>query len=166
MPTPARTVPPIPLSGAAWPASDILAGVRTRRIMAACVDFLLLSLVCVFLVPFALTILAVPLGVLFFAGTFALSWFVLPSFYPLLAFFYNGYAESSRLMGTPGMRMMGLEVRHAGGGRAPFLNAAMHGLFFYLSWMFPPVFLVSLVTPDKTCLHDLLAQVRVMRRLR
>lgn len=166
MSTPARTVPPIPLSTAAWPATDLLAGVRTRRVLAACVDIVLLSLVCWVLLPIALTLAAIPFGMLFFAGSVALSWVVLPSFYPMLAFFYNGYAELSRLMGTPGMRMMGLEVRHVGGGRAPFLNAAFHGVLFYLSWMLPIVFFMSFVSPDKSCLHDLLAQVRVIRRVR
>ncbi len=63
-------------------------------------------------------------------------------------------------MATPGMRAMDLEMRmHETGARVPFINAAAHALFFYLSWFFPPVFLVSLVDAEKRCLHDILAGV-------
>ena len=68
-------------------------------------------------------------------------------------------------MATPGMRALGLEMRmHEDGARAPFINAAAHALFFYVSWFFPPIFLVSLVDPEKRCLHDMLAGVTVVRR--
>jgi uncharacterized RDD family membrane protein YckC len=61
---------------------------------------------------------------------------------------------------------MDLEMRlYDNGARVPFINAAAHALFFYLSWMLPPVFLVSLVDPDKRCVHDMLAGVLVLRRL-
>jgi uncharacterized RDD family membrane protein YckC len=39
-------------------------------------------------------------------------------------------------------------------------------VLFYLSWMFPPVFLVSLLSNDKRCLHDILAGVIITRRPR
>ena len=69
-------------------------------------------------------------------------------------------------MGTWGMRAMDLELRmHEAGSRAPFINAAAHALFFYLSWFFPPVFLVTLVDAEKRFLHDILAGVVATRRL-
>ena len=69
-------------------------------------------------------------------------------------------------MATPGMRAMDLEMRmHDSGARVPFINAAAHALFFYLSWFFPPVFLVTLVDGEKRCLHDILAGVVLTRRL-
>ncbi|MGB7125523.1 MAG: RDD family protein, partial [Methylovirgula sp.] len=64
----------------------------------------------------------------------------------------------------PGMSALDLEMRCANGSRVPFLNAAVHAVLFYLSWMFPPVFLVSLLSNDKRCLHDILAGVIVTRR--
>jgi uncharacterized RDD family membrane protein YckC len=67
-------------------------------------------------------------------------------------------------MATPGMQAMDLEVRLTDGRRVPFLNAAVQAVFFYVSWMFPPVFLVSLVSTNKRCLHDMLAGVIVTRR--
>jgi uncharacterized RDD family membrane protein YckC len=134
--------------------ADALAGVRTRRVMALCVDLILVSIIAVLLWT-ALLIL-----------TFGSSLFLLPPIYPLVAFFYNGVSVSGRKMGTPGMRMMDLEMRmYNNGARVPFINAAAHALFFYLSWMLPPIFLVTLVDQEKRCVHDMLAGTVVLRRL-
>jgi uncharacterized RDD family membrane protein YckC len=134
--------------------ADAFAGVRTRRIVALCFDLILVSIVAGVLWSFL------------FVVTLGLSWFLLPPIYPLVAFFYNGLTVSGRKMGTPGMRLMDLEMRMVDtGARVPFINAAAHALFFYLSWMLPPVFLVSLVDQEKRCLHDMLAGVVVLRRL-
>ena len=96
--------------------------------------------------------------------TFGLSLLALPSLWPIVAFFYNGSSVSGPRMATPGMRMFDLELRTTDGHRASFLAAALHGVMLYFSWMFPPVFLASLVTPDKRCLHDILAGLVAVRR--
>jgi uncharacterized RDD family membrane protein YckC len=129
-----------------------LDGVRTRRVFALCLDFIIVSMLAFLL---WLGLLVVTLG---------LSVFVLPPLFPLVAFFYNGLSVSSPRMATPGMRMMDLQMRLIDGGRVPFLNAAVHAVLFYISWMFPVVFLVSLLMSDKRCLHDMLAGVIVIRR--
>ena len=61
---------------------------------------------------------------------------------------------------------MDLEVRLTNGQPVPFLNAAVHGVLFWLSWYLTGglVLLTSLVTADKRCLHDILAGVVVVRR--
>ena len=60
---------------------------------------------------------------------------------------------------------MDLEVRmHGSGAPVPFLNAAAHGAFFYISWFFPLVFLVTLVDSEKRFLHDILSGIVVLRR--
>ena len=126
-----------------------LAGVRTRRMMAVGVDLFLVSLIV--------------LGVVI--ATLGLSLLILPPLFPIVAFFYNGFSVSGRGMGTPGMRLFDLAVRSVEtGGRAPFINAAAHGVLFYVSWLFPPVLLICLITPDKRCLHDYFAGVIVTRR--
>jgi uncharacterized RDD family membrane protein YckC len=133
---------------------DPLAGVRTRRILALAFDLVLVSILA-FVIWFALLIL-----------TLGLSLILLPPLFPTVAFFYNGLTVSGRNMATPGMRMAGLEMRmHEDGARVPFLNAAAHALFFYLSWFFPPIFVVSLFDVEKRCVHDMLAGVTVVRRL-
>jgi uncharacterized RDD family membrane protein YckC len=82
-----------------------------------------------------------------------------------VAFFYNGLTVSGYRMATPGMAAMDLEMRLIEGTRVPFLNAAVHAVLFYVSTMFPPVFLVSLLSPRKRCLHDMIAGVIITRRL-
>jgi uncharacterized RDD family membrane protein YckC len=142
---------------AAMPAlafrADAFAGVRTRRIFAFCIDLFLVS------------ILAMVLWIVLLVLTFGLSLFLLPPIYPLVAFFYNGLTVSGYRMATPGMRAMDLQMRMVDtGARVPFINAAAHALLFYLSWMAPPVFLVSLVDEEKRCVHDMLAGVIFVRR--
>ena len=82
--------------------------------------------------------------------TFGLALFFLPPLFPIVAFFYNGLTVSGRNMATPGMRAMDLEMRmHDTGARVPFINAAVQAVLFYVSWFFPPIFLVSLVDARK-----------------
>ena len=134
--------------------ADALAGVRTRRILAVCVDFTLVSL------------LVAVLWVVSIVLTFGFALFFLPPLWPIVAFFYNGLSVSGRKMATPGMRAMDLEMRmNDDGARVPFVNAAVQAVLFYVSWCFPPIFLVSLVDAEKRCLHDIIAGVVIVRRL-
>ena len=142
-----------PAGPAGLPAGT-LDGVRRRRVAAVCLDLVLVTIV-VFGLWLALLVL-----------TFGLSLVLLPPLFPFVAFFYNGLTVSGPSMATPGMRLCGLELRmDATGARVPFLNAALHAVLFYVSWTVPPILLVSLVTRDKRCLHDMLSGVIVVRRL-
>jgi uncharacterized RDD family membrane protein YckC len=134
--------------------ADALAGVRTRRILAVCIDFVLVS------------VLVAVLWTLSIVLTFGFALFFLPPIYPFVAFFYNGLTVSGRNMATPGMRALDLEMRmHDTGARVPFINAAVQAVLYYVSWCFPPIFLVSLVDSEKRCLHDIIAGVVIVRRL-
>jgi uncharacterized RDD family membrane protein YckC len=133
---------------------DALMGVRARRVMAIAFDFVIVSA------------LAAALWIALLITTLGFAWFFLPPLFPLVAFFYNGLTVSGAGMGTWGMRAMDLEMRmHESGARVLFINAAAHALFFYLSWFFPPVFLVTLVDSEKRFLHDILAGIVMTRRL-
>ena len=135
--------------------SDALAGVRTRRILAVCIDFVLVSLL-VAAIWFASIVLTLGLAL----------FFVHLTLWPIVAFFYNGLTISGRNLATPGMRALDLEMRmHETGARVPFINAAVQAVLYYVSWCFPPIFLVSLVDSDKRCLHDIIAGVVIVRRL-
>ncbi len=131
---------------------EALASVRSRRIVALFFDLIFVSVLS-FSLWLALAVL-----------TFGLSLFILPPLFPAVAFFYNGLTISGYRMATPGMRAMDLEMRLTSGARVPFLNAAVHAVLFYVSTMFPPIFLVSLVSANKRCLHDMFAGVIVTRR--
>src|ERR1700691_319300 len=134
--------------------SDALAGVRTRRMLAVCIDLVLVSL------------LVAVLWILSIVLTFGLALFFLPPLYPFVAFFYNGLTVSVRRMATPGMRAMDLEMRMQDtGARVPFINAAVQAVLFYVSWFFPPILLVSVVDGETRCLHDIIAGVVIVRRL-
>lgn len=129
-----------------------LEGVRTRRVMAVALDLILVS----------------GLSAALFFGLFILSFgmsaILLPPLFPVVAFFYNGLTISGWRMATPGMAFMDLEMRAMDGSPAPFLQAAVHAVLFYVTWLLPPLLLVSFVTRDKRCLHDILADVIVLRR--
>ena len=134
--------------------ADALVGVRTRRILAVCLDFVLVSL------------LVAALWIASMVLTFGLALFFLPPLFPIVAFFYNGLTVSGRNMATPGMRALDLEMRmNETGARVPFINAAVQAVLFYVSWCFPPILLVSLVDGEKRCLHDIIAGVVIVRRL-
>ena len=131
---------------------EALAGVRTRRIFAVLLDLVLVSMLSTAL-WFGLLIL-----------TFGLALALLPPLFPMVAFFYNGLTIAGWRHATPGMKAMDLEMRLTDGAPVPFLHAAVHAVLFYISWLFPPVLLVSLLTTDKRCLHDIFAGVIVVRR--
>ena len=137
---------------------DHLTGVRSRRIFAICLDLVFIG---------ALSLMAFLFLLLLGFLTFGLSWLLIPVLLPIIAFFYNGMTVSGANMATWGMRMMDLEVRMMqGGGRVPFINAALHALLFYVSCsvLSPAIVAVSLFTSDKRCLHDIFSGVIVMRR--
>ena len=134
--------------------ADALSGVRSRRILAVCFDFVIVS------------VLVLLLWIVSIVLTLGLALFFLPPLWPIVAFFYNGLSVSGSKMATPGMRAMDLEMRmHDTGARVPFVNAAVQAVLFYVSWFFPPIFLVSLVDAEKRCLHDIIAGVVIVRRL-
>lgn len=141
---PPQTAPYIP--------PQALEGVRTRRVFALMLDLILVS--------------AISAGLFFalFILSFGMSAFLLPPLFPIVAFFYNGLTVSGWRMATPGMRYMDLEMRGMDGRPVSFLNAAVHAVLFYITWLLPPLLLVSLITSDKRCLHDILAEVIVLRR--
>jgi len=59
---------------------------------------------------------------------------------------------------------MDLEMRTMEGRSTPFINAAVHAVLFYVTTLVPPLLLVTFFTTDKRCLHDILADVIVLRR--
>lgn len=150
----AQPIPPAYASGRAGLPRGALDGVRSRRMLAVCIDLTLVS------------ILSFGLWLALLVLTFGLSLVLLPPLFPFVAFFYNGLTVSGRSMGTPGMRLFDLEMRtNRTGQQVSFLAAAVQAVLFYVSWMFPPVFLWSLFSEDKRCLHDIFADVIVLRRI-
>lgn len=146
------TVPSV-IATASRPPASVLEGVRTRRLVAVSLDLV------------AVSALSLVIWLALMIVTFGLSFRILPPLFPFVAFFYNGLTVSGSRMATPGMRAAGLQMRmNDTGARVPFPYAAVHAVLFYVSWLFPVVLLVSLVAPEKRCLHDILSGVIFTRR--
>jgi len=145
-----------PANGPVYPLAplpaSVLEGVRRRRIAALGLDLIFVGT------------LSVGVWAVITTLSLGLLWFVLPSLFAFFAFFYNGITVSGWRMATPGMKAMDLEMRTVAGERVSFLHAAVHAVLFYLCWGFPILFLFSLLSSDKRCLHDVLAGVIVLRR--
>ena len=77
---------------------------------------------------------------------------------------FRSLTISGTRMATPGMAFMDLEMRALNGAPASFLQAAVHAVLFYVTWLLPPLLVVSLFNKDKRCLHDIIADVIVIRR--
>ncbi len=132
------------------PALD---GVRTRRILAVMLDLILVSGLSVALF-FGLLILS-----------FGMSLILLPPIFPIVAFFYNGLTVSGPRMATPGMSFMDLEIRTMQGEPVAFPPGGGPRGSVLRHLDVAALFLVSLVTSDKRCLHDIVADVVVISAL-
>lgn len=134
---------------------DLFEGLRSRRIMAFCVD-----VVAVFI------LFGIASIVVFFLGIFTLglAWIVYAFLWQAVALLYTAFTMGGPNAATPGMRAMGLEMRLWYGARPYPLLAAMHVLLFWfsVSLLTPLVLLVSLFSDRKRLLHDIVLGTVVM----
>jgi uncharacterized RDD family membrane protein YckC len=107
-------------------------GVNTRRLLAWGIDVILAGLIALAL----LMLLALPTFGLIFFATFAV--FGLTDFAYRLITLASGSA-------TPGMRIMGIELRGRDGNRIDLPTALLHTLGYWLSMGFVAVQLVSVL---------------------
>src|SRR6478752_7870618 len=138
------------------PGADT-AGVLGGRFGAWIVDF--------FVIGILWAIFSVAVFILGFL-TFGLAWYLLAPLFPIIAVIYSGLTVSGPRRGTFGMRMFGVEMRTTSGQTAPFIVAAVHAVFFYISisTLTPFVLLFGLVRADRRMLHDLLCGLIAVRR--
>lgn len=136
--------------------ADRLDGVRTRRILAFCVDYLLIGL---------LTFLA---GIaVFFIGIFTLGlgWALYLVLAPLVAMAYVGMTMGGPSQATPGMRFFSIRIEREDGQFVdPFL-AVLHGVIFWVAHIILTPFLlaVALFTSKKQLVQDILLGTYVVR---
>lgn len=123
-------------------------GVLSRRVLAFCVDFVV---VC------ALTMVASFVIVVLGFLTFGLAWLLFGAVFPAVAILYSGATLGGDKAATIGMRMTGLTARLWHGAKPGFVIAAFHVVLLYLSIsiLTPFVLLVGLFTRRKQLLHDL-----------
>jgi uncharacterized RDD family membrane protein YckC len=135
---------------------EIYEGVRTRRIFAFLIDVSIIM----FLMLVAALVIAV-LGVF----TLGLGWFLLPLVWPVVAILYEVLTKGGPASATPGMRMVGIELRTLAGERLNYPLALLHSLGFWFSvtLLTPFVLLVSLFSSRKQLLHDLALSTAAVR---
>lgn len=134
-------------------------GVMGGRVMAWIVDFVIVSML-----TFVIVAILGVLGLF----TFLLTWALIPvaAIGTLLA--YSAITVGGPRQATIGMRMAGVRIERALGGRPDALAAAVHALLFYMSvgtiglWFLNVV--IGFLRRDKRMGHDILTGLVVIRR--
>jgi uncharacterized RDD family membrane protein YckC len=126
--------------------------VRRKRIFAFLIDVVIVALISL------LAHLVVGILGLF---TFGLAWLLWGAIFPVIAILYCGLGIGGARQATWGMMAMGLVFRIDHGVPANFVYGAAHVILFYLSVSFltPLILLVSLFSPRKRLLHDIVLGV-------
>ena len=131
-------------------------GVRTRRIFAFILDYLLVALL---MIPFG-AIVAL-LGIV----TLGLGWLLFGILFPLVALIYIWITLGGPQQATVGMRMMGIRLERLDGRPVDGMLAVVHSVLFWAAnaILTPLVLLATLFTDRKRTLHDLLLGTVVAR---
>lgn len=131
-------------------------GVLTRRVVAFCIDYLIIGLL---MIPFA--ILVFLLGII----TLGLGWGLFGVLFPLVALIYVWNTLGGRNQATTGMRMTGIRLDRLDGKSVDGLLAVVHTVLFWAGnvVLTPLILLATLFTDRKRTLHDLLLGTVVTR---
>jgi uncharacterized RDD family membrane protein YckC len=131
---------------------EFFEGVLSRRIVAFCIDVVILAVPVLFAVLFI---------ALFGVVTLGLGWllfWLLPPATVVWAIAYYGLCFGGPHSATVGMRMMDIEMRTWYGERAYFLLGAVHAVVYWISVsaLTPLILLVALFNERRRLLHDML----------
>jgi uncharacterized RDD family membrane protein YckC len=131
-------------------------GVRTRRVFAFIMDYMIVLLL---MVPVA--ILVFLLGLL----TFGIGWQFFGILGPAVAVIYIWNTLGGRNQATLGMRAMGVRLERLDGRPVDGLLALVHSVLFWAGnvLLTPLILLVTLFADRKRALHDLLLGTVVVR---
>lgn len=134
-------------------------GVRTRRVMAVIVDYLIVAL------------LTIPVAILVFVFgilTLGLGWVLFSVLVPIVALTYVWFTLGSTDQATTGMKLMGVRLERLDGRPVDGMLAVIHSVLFWAGNVIltPLVLLVSLFADRKRTLHDLLLGTVVIRTFR
>jgi len=131
-------------------------GVRTRRMLAFALDYLIVGLL---LIPFGIFVAL--LGLL----TLGIAWSLFAVLAPLVAILYVWTTLGGPHQATSGMRLTGIRLERLDGKRIDGLTAVVHSVLFWAANVIlsPLVLLVTLFSDRKRTLHDLLLGTIVVR---
>lgn len=131
-------------------------GVRTRRVLACLIDYLIVGLLTI---PFAILVLI--LGLL----TLGLGWMLFTILVPAVAILYIWNTLGGKDQATIGMKMMDIRLDRLDGAPIDGMTAVVHSVLFWAGnvVLTPLVLLVTLFSDRKRTLHDLLLGTVVSR---
>jgi uncharacterized RDD family membrane protein YckC len=132
---------------------ELFEGVLARRVVAFCIDLVLIATPALFVALFILV---------FGIFTLGLGWFFFLLYWPgvvIWALVYYAIGFGSPASATIGMRVMDLEMRTWYGAPAYALLGAVHAILFWItvSALTPLVLLVAFFNARRRLLHDMLA---------
>lgn len=136
--------------------SRLFDGVRTRRILAFLLDYVIVALL---LIPFA--ILVAVFGLL----TLGLGWMLYSILVPAVALAYIWNTLGGPKQATKGMQMMGIRLERLDGGKVDGMLAVVHTVLFWAGnvVLSPLILLATLFLDGKRTVHDLLLGTVVVR---
>lgn len=131
---------------------ELFEGVLARRVVAFCIDVVLIATPALFVALFILV---------FGIFTLGLGWFLFFLFWPgvvIWALVYYAIGFGSAASATIGMRVMDLEMRTWYGAPAYALLGAVHAVVFWItcSALTPLILLVAFFNARRRLLHDML----------
>lgn len=131
-------------------------GVRTRRVLAFCLDYLFVGLLSI---PFAIIVLF--LGIITLGLGFALFSILVPA----VALIYVALTLGGPEQATPGMRMMGIRLERLDGKPVDSIIAVVHTVLFWAGnvLLTPLILLATLLLDRKRTVHDMLLGTVVVR---
>jgi len=133
-------------------------GTLIRRVIAFCVDYVLIAIL---IIPAAI--------VLFLLGipTLGLAWYLFPGLGLIVAALYFGFSIGGASQASPGMRMMGVMLVRVDGRKIDFFTAMIHLILFWVlnSVLTPLILLAGLFTDRSRLIHDLLVGTAAIRTL-
>jgi uncharacterized RDD family membrane protein YckC len=130
---------------------ELFEGVLARRLVAFCIDVIIIAIPVVAAAFFILLFGLVTLGL-----GWALFWLLSPASV-IWALAYYGMTMGSAASATLGMRAMELEIRTWYGAPAYFLLGAVHAVVYWVSVsvLTPLILLVGLFNGRRRLLHDM-----------
>jgi uncharacterized RDD family membrane protein YckC len=136
---------------------ELFDGVALRRIVAFCLDMIIVGVVLTISWTAALVLLVVSFGLI-----------AIPLALASLAFvvLYDVFTIGGPASATPGMRAMGLKVVGINGSRPDNIQALLMSALYWIisSWSLLPL-AIALFNPRWRCPHDFLSGTVVIRRL-
>ncbi|WP_188824064.1 RDD family protein [Brucella endophytica] len=131
-------------------------GVRTRRVFAFLIDYILILLLCI---PVAIVIAV--LGV----ATLGLGWMLYGIMFPLVALGYVAATLGGPRQATKGMQMMDIKLERLDGKPVDGMLAIVHTVLFWAGNVIltPLILLATLFLDRKRTVHDMLLGTVVVR---